>query len=197
MRPAWYADKRDLVKWSVLYHLADIYGCKRILQIAFFRDSKFGKVNVGGEDKEIPPEVLKHFRELRNICNMTSRLKIEFFDKKFKDRNSYWESVKSKLAEYSHEKLIVFLDPDTGLEPEIARPSLKHVLRLDVKKIWEGEALKSGDLLVFYQHSFRDKEWVEKTQKALKKATQASFKIARGEGPAIAKDVVFFYLQKG
>jgi len=37
MRNRWYSDKRDLVKWSILIHLARMTAATRILQIAYFR----------------------------------------------------------------------------------------------------------------------------------------------------------------
>jgi hypothetical protein len=42
----------------------------------------------------------------------------------------------------------VFLNPDTGLEPE--KPSFEHVLESEFSVIWR--ALDTGDVLVFYQH---------------------------------------------
>jgi len=38
MKDIWYADKRDLVKWSVLLKLDEINQIDRISQIAYYRN---------------------------------------------------------------------------------------------------------------------------------------------------------------
>lgn len=90
---------------------------------------------------------------------------------------------------------IVFLDPDVGLEPSC--PSLGHVLESEALAFWD--ALKVGDVFVFYQHQTnRNKQpWIETKRVQLAKAIKIrenQLKVARGM--AIASDVVFYYSQK-
>ncbi len=53
----WYGDNRDLVKWSVLVHLAKMNTAKRILQIAYFRDDDFSGVEIDGGKFDIPSKM--------------------------------------------------------------------------------------------------------------------------------------------
>lgn len=46
MRDIWYTDKRDLVKWAVLFQLAHMFKMDRILQIAYYNNDTFEKVTI-------------------------------------------------------------------------------------------------------------------------------------------------------
>jgi hypothetical protein len=113
----------------------------------------------------------------------------------FEKRADYLESFKRFLSAFRHEKCVVFLDPDIGLEPQ--KPSLGHVLKSEAKAIWK--AIRSGDLYVFYQHQTNraGQPWIESKRSQLEGALELpnnSIEIAHG--PQIAHDVVFFYKQK-
>lgn len=199
MRPEWFADKRDLVKWAVLYHLACKHECKMVMQIAFYRDSQFGKIMIDDEKTDFPLEVETYFRRLKdleNILNLTANFKIGVFMKPFNDRKEYFKSVIKEILKYGGEKLAVFLDPDTGFT--LKKPDPEHVSAEEVKKILT--SLKSGDMFVFYQHQFHDKDWIRKISKKLEDAISRPVKIGKADDKnkdsALAKDVVFFYSQK-
>lgn len=193
MKPEYYGDKRDLIKWAVLYHIAEQFNCKIILQIAYYRDSRFGNVVLDGKEKEIPSEILEHFRNLQNVTKIKSDFKVDVFDELFKNRKEYLKSVKAKIAKHNQERLIVFLDPDTGLETE--KPKMEHVLKTELCELW-GD-LKSGSFLVLYQHQFRNKNW-----KNIRRGQLSGYldlvveRVKIAEGPDIANDVVFYYIQK-
>lgn len=193
MKPEYYGDKRDLIKWAILYHITEQFNCKRILQIAYYRESRFGNVVLDGKEKEIPTEILEHFRNLQSVTKIKSDFKVEVFDELFKSRKDYLESVKAKIEKHSQEKLVLFLDPDTGLETK--KPKMEHVLKKELYALWAD--LKPGSFLVFYQHRFRNKDWKKIRRKELAeclKLGENHVKIA--EGPDIANDVVFYYIQK-
>lgn len=207
MQDIWYADKRDLVKWATLYHLAHIFKGSLILQIAFYRKEKpFGKVIIDGQAKEIPKEVISHFRDIRKIKDIN--FPVEIFDSSFeykkeevKHRHDYLLSAIEWLGSHRKEKLIVFLDPDTGLQPKQTKPKTKpkpeHVSEEEVKKIWD--ALKPKDVLVLYQHQTnrRGESWIDDKQIQLATALGLSGDVVKlAYGPKVAKDVVFFYAQK-
>src|SRR5208337_5259284 len=100
---------------------------------------------------DIPQEVIAHFRDLRKVCNINSKIRVNVFDVIFSNpRDKYLDAVKSFLSSFHKERCIVFLDPDIGLEPERQRPELKHVLEKEAAEIWE--ELKPGDTYIFYQH---------------------------------------------
>ena len=76
MKDKWYGDNGDLVKWSALLHLADRYGAARVLQIAYYRPSSWGRIKVGDDEVVIRPEVLAHFKDVRSAGAIRSRAKI-------------------------------------------------------------------------------------------------------------------------
>ncbi len=195
MRDKFYADNRDLVKWAILFRLAEIFQAKRILQLAFYRQSEFPSVLIDGESYQILAEVLCHFRNLRTVESINSNIRVKVFDTLFMDRDSYLKAVIKFLSSFQNERCVVFLDPDTGLEPQ--NPSLDHVLEVEAKDIWK--AIKPGDVYVFYQHQTNraGRPWIEPKRIQLERALESpknSIKVAHS--PQIARDVVFFYEQK-
>lgn len=197
MKDIWYADDRDLVKWAVLFRLAENFKSEKILQIAYYRPSNFGQIVIDGQKEDMPKDIISYFRNIRNICLKESTVPIEVFDMIFKNRQVYTQAVVKYLSASYKEKLIVFLDPDTGLQPEKTRHKLEHVLEAEVREIFG--ALKPGDVFLFYQHQTNRKgqEWINPKKNQLAKAIGLSTKdIKCAYGPKIAKDVVLFYVQK-
>ena len=198
MRDEWYGDKRDLVKWSVLVHLARIYKSKIILQVAYFRPSNFPKIHIDGNEYPIPPEILSHFRDIHRIKELGKQLadiEIKLLDVEFKDRDTYLKEIFKFVALHEGQPRIVFLDPDTGLAPRI--PNKNHVLDDEAEKIWG--ALASGDVLVLYQHQTnrKGKEWIEEKRKQFASALKVPGKeIKEAFCFDIARDVVLFYAVK-
>jgi len=195
MRDKFYADNRDLVNWAILHQLAEIFQAQRILQLAFYRQSEFANIIIDGQEYNVSQEVLAHFRDLRTISNINSEICVNVFYDLFEHRGSYMEAVKDFLSRFMQERCVVFLDPDTGLEPQ--HPSLDHVLESEAKAIWE--TMKSGDIYVFYQHQTNraGRPWIEPKRRQLEETLrlpEQSIKIA--QGPQIAHDVAFFYKQK-
>lgn len=195
MRNRWYSDNRDIVKWSILSHLARIAEAKRILQIAYFRHDDFEAIDIDGEQFETPPEVKTHFRDIRKIENLSSHVEINVFDTVFENRETYHLQAKDFINSFAKDKCIVFLDPDTGLEP--THPNLTHVLEEEIRKIWA--IMKSGDILVFYQHQTNRNgtPWIEPKRAQFESAIETprgSVKIAHGF--KLARDVAFFYVKK-
>ncbi len=194
MKDKWYSDNRDLVKWSVLTHLAKRNAATRIFQIAYYRNDTFEGIEIDGEPVESPTEVKDHFRNIRKVEELSSDIKINVFDTFFQNRTEYLTQSLNFINSFANEHCIVFLDPDTGLES--ANPSLNHVLEGEVKKFWD--TLKPGDVLVFYQHQTNRNgtPWMELKRMQFEKAIQApegSVKIAHGV--KLARDVAFFYIK--
>jgi len=195
MQDRWYADNRDLIKWGVLLRLAGRFDAPRILQLAFCRPSEFGQIDIDGEMQNIPPEVIAHFRNMRTIGSISSEIRVNVFDPVFEDRATHLPAVLAMLSAFEQERCIVFLDPDTGLEPK--HPTLEHVLDSEARTIWTH--MKKGDVFVFYQHRTNraGQLWIEPKRVQLADALRVppdAIKIARA--PNIANDVVFFFLQK-
>jgi hypothetical protein len=196
MRDKWYSDNRDLIKWSVLLLLARRINADRIIQIALLNASDFGDVEIDGKQHPIPQEVLSHFREIRNVIGLSRHPRISVFDCSFTERSTYLRAAMNYVASFNQERCVVFLDPDTGLEPN-GGGDAKHVLNSEVRAIWE--ALPKGSLFVFYQHETNKagKPWVEQKRTQLAKAIGIPIgKVGVASGPKIAKDVVFFHASK-
>jgi len=160
VRDQWYGDNRDLVKWGVLLNLARDHAADRILQIAYFRPSEWARLEIDGRDSPMPEPVLRHFRDVRNIKNLSKNLRIEVVETPFVNRQEYSQAVLQAIARrHGAEACVVFLDPDTGLEPR--KPNFKHVLDSELTEIWEH--MPAGDVLVFYQHQTNRKgaPWIE------------------------------------
>ena len=195
MKDEWYGDKRDLVKWAVLLHLANEYSVQRVVQVAYLRHNKWKSIFIDEKKKDIPPEVLIHFRCTNNIINLASNPEIIFINSIMKTRSSYLKVVLGEVNKYKDKRNVIFLDPDTGLEP--GRPTLKHVLVSELEEIWK--TMQGGDLLVFYQHKTNrnKKPWIEEKRKQFAGALGVPISdVKKAQSPESASDVVFFYCQK-
>lgn len=195
MRDQWFSDNRDLVKWSVLFNLAEQIEAAHILQIAYYRHSIYGKIIIDDQETDIHVAVRSYFRDISNIQKINSKIKVAVFDLEFNNRRLYQEATINFINDYSRSRCIIFLDPDTGLES--ANPDFKHVLEAEVCSIFQ--AMKSDDVFVFYQHKTNrnSQAWIEPKKEQLATALgvdNREIKIAHG--PKIAHDVVFYYMKK-
>ena len=198
MRDCWYADNRDLIKWGVLLRLAEKFEARRVVYLAYYRPSTFGQLIIDGQKRDIPEEVIAHFRNLRTVGSMGSNVRVTVFDPVFEseDRHTYLQAVHALLQAFAQEPCVVFLDPDTGLEPRKA--GAKHVLNREAKAVWE--RMKAGDLFVFYQHQTNraGQPWIESKREQLANALCVPIDaIRKAHAPDIADDVVFFFTPKG
>ncbi|MEN6420847.1 MAG: hypothetical protein ABFD76_02775 [Smithella sp.] len=196
MRDKWYADKRDLVKWGGIMHLLDKNkSIKKVIQVAYYRKDTWPSIDFN-EDKDpvnIPSHVLKHFRDINLIANLDSRIEVYAQEFSHKTRQQYTNDL-CEMMKGIQEKKIVFLDPDTGLEPKKCK--VENVKHCEVKQIFA--ALKSGDYLVFYQHKFFDSNWDEIRRSELAGSCGLSkSKIKTWKANEIANDVIFFFIEKG
>ncbi len=197
MRDKYYGDKRDLVKWGVLLQLATLFHIRKSLQVAYFRPSQWGDLDIDGMFYELPQPVIEHFRNFRNITKLTTNPKIQVVSSTFSsNRRVYAREVLRVLGKPSNERRIVFLDPDTGLESQT--PNLQHVLDSEVAEIWG--KMGSGEVLVLYQHqtNYGGKPWIEPKRKQFEDAiglAPGTAKVAKAS--KIAPDVAFFYAEKG
>jgi hypothetical protein len=204
MQDRWYGDNRDLVKWGTLLELARRYEARQILQVLYYRPNDWNRterryewerIEIDGQKVEIAPEVIRHFRDVNLIRNLKSPVPIGVFKENFGDRGRYLDAIKAAIRSRSDYPGIVFLDPDTGLEPPSGTHGPAHVLGHEVKEIWR--TLIPGDVLVFYQHETnrRGEDFIgPKLGEFVKAIGIQSAKLAHA--PKIARDVAFFYAQK-
>ena len=200
MRDQWYGDGRDLVKWAALVHLADSLGIRRILQVAFYRPSDPpGTLSTGSGPASIPKAVLDHFRNLDRIQGLAkdAELEIEVLKDPWPDpelgRAGYIRSVVRRIAAPARRPMIVFLDPDTGIAPRRAGP--EHVTQEEIRSIYEG--LAAGDVLVFYQHARRRRDWLQTTRRLFAKAVGCRVQdVDTITCPEMVRDVAFLVITK-
>jgi hypothetical protein len=196
MQDKYYADHRDLLKWGVLIHLAEQYKLSRIIQVAYLRPTIFPMIDIAGRQTALPSKVRTHFRNIRNITALHREISISVFDCIFDDRKAYHAAVTNYLTESGSELRLVFLDPDTGLEP-VGRPNFRHVLGTEAHAIWS--KLKTNEVFAFYQHKTNraGKPWIEEKRIQLEEAIKVEKgAVLVGQSPSIANDVVIYFALK-
>jgi hypothetical protein len=159
MRDQWYGDKRDLVKWGVVLELVRRHRTKHVLQVLYHRRSEWGLLEIDGDAVDLPQAVIRHFRRETAICAIDCPAQVDVIPETFENRVAYHQNVLARIRSRTQLPGIVFLDPDTGLEPRI--PGLEHVLESELASIWH--EMSPGDVLVFYQHQTNRNgtSWVE------------------------------------
>ncbi|MGA3325630.1 MAG: hypothetical protein ABSF45_14250 [Terriglobia bacterium] len=115
----------------------------------------------------------------------------------FQERALHLKGVLAFLSAFRQERCIVFLDPDTGLEPQKQPPKPGHVLASEARAIWD--TMQAGDVFAFYQHETKKagQEWIGPKQSQLAKVLGVlpeALKIAKC--PSISKVVAIFYTQR-
>jgi hypothetical protein len=199
MQRKWYGDKRDIVKWSVLLTVARQQHIDKLIQVAYLRDntrdSFYIEKNEAKAEHVIRREVISHFRNIFGIERISTQgLKIEFFGEHLVRRADYQKKLLDRLI-HEQQRIVLFLDPDIGLQPLKSKATLAHVLKTELKEIW-GHVKPSG-MLVFYQHAKHDKQWIKESKRRICECLEIDTnEISVGYGPGIAKDVVLFIINK-
>jgi hypothetical protein len=195
MRGIWYGDRRDRVKWGALLHLADTRAISCIVQVAYFRHSPGPMLQTQEGEVSLSVAVWKHFSDLAYIKRLgeATGKNIVVLDQPFDParRREYVATVVAELREVER-PMIVFLDPDTGIEPARAEP--EHVTRQDIGEIWA--ALLPGDILAVYQHADRTTTWRDdRGQKMAAACDNTPVQAILGTG--VASDVAMLWCRKG
>lgn len=198
MQGLWYGDRRDRVKWGALVHLANTKGIRGIVQVAYFRHGTDLKLQTEQGEVELPVQVWNHFSNLRHIERLgdATGLKIIVLDQLFDpgNRSDYINMIGLHLEEINKEiksRKIIFLDPDTGIEPENAKP--EHVTEHDLREIWN--RIRNGDLLAVYQHADHTKKWLDERKQKMSNTCDGLY-INTILGENIASDVAIFWCCK-
>ena len=195
MRDQWYGDNRDLVKWSALVYLARREAVSAILHVAMYRPGPAPAPLATAHGKVDPPaEVFRHFRDLADIqrLGVATGLAIEVVKEPFTDRTAYFGRVCERVRAPRGGSLLVLLDPDVGLAPEIHGP--EHVTSTEVAAVFA--ALRPGDLLVCYQHARRQKDWRGRARRAFANAPgMPSFEVEVLQSE-VARDVLLLAVKK-
>lgn len=194
MRDQWYGDDRDVVKWSALIHVARREAVTDILHVAMYRPSQPVAPVATALGLVAPPdEVLAHFRDLDNIQRLAQAtgVTIEVFKDLFTHRSAYFRRVCDRIQALER-PVVVFLDPDIGLEPEQGGP--EHVTSDEIAMVFA--ALRPADLLVCYQHARRQKGWRGRARRAFANAPGLpSFEVEVLESELV-RDILLFAVKK-
>jgi hypothetical protein len=191
MQGLWYGDRRDRVKWGALIYIAKSRAVRRIVQVAFYRDSTKPTLEIPGRKVPLPSHVWKHFSDLRQVQRLAraTGTSIVVLGERFDPsrRCEYIAGVVRRLCKIQGPK-VVFLDPDTGIAP--AKKSPKHVTKADLMEIWK--ALSPNDVLAVYQHADRTKTWQKRGVRKMAEACgRASVQIITGSN--VASDVAMLW----
>jgi hypothetical protein len=198
MRDQWYGDHRDLVKWGTLLEIVRTRRSKHILQVLYYRPSEWGSIEFEGRSIDISSEVIRHFRSVGSIRDLSCGASIEVISEEFADRKRYLRGITAAIQARGTRLGIVFLDPDTGLEPESGNFGPTHVRKNELAEIWG--ALSTGDVLVLYQHETNPKgeDFIGPKKHQFAQALGISVESAKhAYAPKVARDVVFFFADKG
>ena len=98
-----------------------------------------------------------HFRDLDDIQRLSERvgIRIDVFKATLQDRRTYFGEARQVVQSLCAGPLLVFLDPDTGIAP--TNSDFRHYMKEDIRMVFD--PMKTGDVLVCYQHARRNSDW--------------------------------------
>lgn len=195
MKNIWYSDNRDLVKWATLTHIARTHNLQTIVQVPYWRPEKTRPhFEFRGERLPVSDEVWRFFRDIRHVRGLASdsSFSVEVVPAQFnpEQRDVYIDHVWAQV-ERSKRPLLLFLDPDTGLQP--SRCSPEHTSLGEIEKLWS--CLRPREWLVLYQHARRQTNWERSVARQISSlCDQADVHIARSQD--VGHDVAFMCVEK-
>ncbi len=195
MREVWFADHRDLIKWAVLVQVARTYGLKTIVQVPYWRpENNRRHFRFGNDRVAVADDAWRFFRDLRSVERLGDQaaMKVRVIGEEFSptNREAYSDCIIRHLQSCNG-PLLLFLDPDTGLQPKRTRGT--HATEREVGRAW-GEP-RARDWLALYQHARRKSDWISDLSQQLSNICEgASVKVARGE--EVGSDVAFLCVEK-
>jgi hypothetical protein len=197
MRDKWYGDNRDILKWSALLYIADRFNIRSIAQICYYRESEWPEILIDGTAHVIPEPVRNHFRNVKAARTIRCNIPLFVFDNVLDSRTTYMNEALKFIDSIHLRPTIIFVDPDTGLQPEKSKPSLEHVLETDLNRIWH--TLKSGEVLSVYQHETNKagKPWIEQKKAQFARSIGIDDQhIGIASSMKLARDVIMMYARK-
>jgi len=195
MRNRWYSDNRDLVKWATLTHIARTHRLSTILQVPYLRSEAFHP-HFDFEEKKfpIPEKVWRFFRNVHDVTRLGTEIGVsinvvasEFIPNQ---RNAYVREVEKEMNRSKH-PLLLFLDPDTGLQPTKSKP--EHTTTDELTALWS--MLQPREWLVLYQHARRKSDWVQSVKKQLSEICRNP-KVTISRSQDVGQDVAFLCIEK-
>ncbi len=175
MRDEFYADRRDLWKWTIALNEA---AHRNIVYVAMCRRSQTPIVPKGVRD-DVGEFFVQEWKALNTelrcarIVGLNKKI-VPLLDPYIPNQaDEYFGSVCRRIASRTNgENLLVFVDPDTGIAE--GNPTPKHVSLGHLELIWR--AMHTGDALLVYQHNLHEsrEQWVVRKQRKLAEALRVS-----------------------
>jgi len=183
MRNEFYADSRDVSKWSVIAGLVKEFGFSTVVQATMLRqDRKEGHGGTRHRPSICDPAIERYFEEERRIIEANPRERrigrvvdlpkaaglactIVVDERPFEGQNldyrrPYFEEV-VRTTGAAIQPVLAFLDPDNGLS-FLGDPQPTQVAPSEVAMVFES-VRGSGGLLI-YQHAVRKTAWAEEAR---------------------------------
>ena len=195
MRDKYYSGNRDLVKWATLTHIASKYKLQTILQVPYWRpETACPHFNFIGNRVAVSGKVWAFFRNIHSVTRlgpeigvMIAVVKTEFDPNR---RGDYLSEVKTMIQQ-ARRPLVLFLDPDTGLQPATCRP--EHTAIEEIDALWP--ILKPREWLVLYQHARHSPNWRKSVSDQLSSlCNNTAANVVRSDD--VGKDVAFICIEK-
>jgi hypothetical protein len=190
MRLRWVGDARDYVKWDCVFGNA---GGRFVFYLPMLR-------------RTVDPrcrhrQVQDHFDRSKDLANFGALFEHRFEVFEFGGReyskdvaDEYFKIAIERVKQLQErEKLLVFIDPDTGLEPNSGGKD-EHIRVKDLWAVWE--ALLPRSLLVLYQHASRTKGWEDRLATRARELLQLRNLPQTYCDPRLAGDVCFLLMEK-
>lgn len=185
MKNQYYADSRDVAKWTALVRLARKYSLDTIMQIAMLTPDD---VSAQGSQRNDPPDadpiVARFFAAERKAISGDASLKhidrVTRLGSRYKPpltivvvsnllrsdrRESYLDAIYERISS-TDRRIVAFVDPDIGIS--IGRPSDRHITENELNSIWSG--LKPGSVFAAFQYQQRRREWVDDSRQCFARA---------------------------
>lgn len=200
MRNQWHGDNRDLVKWGAVFHLvaASPRQTKVVYVPMLTPDDPAPGSHLLNELHPLPEPVITFFRGVDQVAGLQWPPHVGFamVPGVMLDRAAYFVAVGRAIddAVGSAVRVLVLLDPDTGIEPASGANS-KHVRRTDLAETYA--RLRAGDVLAVYQHRWRDEGWLTLARGAFAEALGIDDEgVSAFTCPTIASDVAMLVVEK-
>ena len=192
MNIMWFGDNPDLMKWTLVRQILKANGAN-LVYIPYLNENS----EVTGRIKDVvDPGVWEYFKSIERLIGLlkvvSHKPKVVWQGFDHSARDTYLRRVVDVVRQRDAGPVVVFFDPDTGIEKGHLGPH--HASNRELKTVWE--QIKPGDSVLLYQHAWMERTWQRTAQKLLDQALGY-----RGTQvlslPLVTKSAVLLYAVKG
>ena len=156
-----------------------------------------GVVDFFDDHRDRVREKWREYNKSHSICaieDLSDKFPVDIcvFEKPLTDRSEYRSAVLQEIKTIEDSK-IIFLDPDTGIEPSNCKKT--HVQKQEIREYYD--AIDDGDYLVLYQHARQgESNWEQNIQDQISGLLPGNTEVSRMGLPEISSDVVLYAVGK-